>query len=133
MKRYGIGRGNNPRSHGNRSPEATRLEKEALRAELDDRKMTEGCVDCGVTGLRAVCYDFDHLPGTDKRSGVSRMWSSRYNAAAIRREIEKCEIVCANCHRVRTEDRGIGDPRTIRIVIESPQLRLELEIPGDDE
>jgi hypothetical protein len=59
------------------------------------------CVDCGESD--PVVLEFDHL--RDKRTEVSRLvrgWEWRTVAA----EIEKCEVVCANCHRRRTFQRA---------------------------
>ena len=60
---------------------------------------TRACVDCGETN--PVVLDFDHVdPGT-KRSTIGAMLS-RSTTAAVRREMAKCVIRCANCHRRRT-------------------------------
>jgi hypothetical protein len=50
--------------------------------------------------------DLDHVRGT-KEFKVSEAVQAAY-AYPIKRvfdEIAKCEVVCANCHRVRTQDR----------------------------
>lgn len=56
------------------------------------------CVDCGGT-FHPVCMDFDHVRG-EKLSGVQQMLTYSWDRLAD--EILKCEIVCANCHRIRT-------------------------------
>lgn len=65
-------------------------------------KLENGCVDCGYKE-HSVALDFDHL--SDKLYNVSSMVANGYTIEAIREEISKCEIVCANCHRVRTKSR----------------------------
>lgn len=65
-------------------------------------KLTAGCADCGYDGHPAA-LDFDHLAGYEKSKEVASMY-----LAAITRlftEIMKCEVVCANCHRIRTFSR----------------------------
>src|SRR5258707_3521762 len=57
------------------------------------------CVDCGETN--PVVLDFDHVDPRTKRASVGAMFS-RSTTAAVRREMEKCVIRCANCHRRRT-------------------------------
>lgn len=64
------------------------------------RKMKEApCKDCGVSYPHYV-MDFDHL--VDKTHNVSNMVRSGYSLARVKTEIEKCELVCSNCHRERT-------------------------------
>lgn len=57
------------------------------------------CVDCGETN--PVCLDFDHTKGIKKLS-ISNMLSRDYSWKTIIDEIAKCEVRCANCHRIKT-------------------------------
>ena len=60
------------------------------------------CVDCGKSYPgEPYLMDFDHL--RDKTVCVSRMISS--GIPRIKKEIEKCELVCVICHRRRTYKR----------------------------
>ena len=59
------------------------------------------CVDCGETDI--VVLQFDHL--RDKKADVAALIISGATWAAIEREIAKCEIRCANCHRLETARR----------------------------
>lgn len=61
---------------------------------------TRSCTDCGIADPRVL--DFDHL--RDKRGNISRLRLS-YDWSVIEAEIAKCEVVCANCHRIRTYER----------------------------
>jgi hypothetical protein len=63
------------------------------------------CVDCGTDDLRVL--EFDHLPEHKKEfdiaksiSGSTRSWDKILN------EIKKCDVVCSNCHKIRTMTRG---------------------------
>lgn len=60
-------------------------------------KMFGGCcVDCGYDGHPAA-LDFDHIDPRKKEGNVAHLnWSKAV------REAEKCEIRCANCHRIKT-------------------------------
>lgn len=63
------------------------------------------CRDCGESD--PVVLDFDHLPGFAKRFEIARaVGASTRSWASILAEIEKCEVVCANCHRRRTARRA---------------------------
>jgi hypothetical protein len=72
------------------------------------------CVDCGETD--PIVLEFDHL--RDKRFEISAALHGR-NWEAILEEIEKCEVVCANCHRRRTARRR-GTLRAILTQVQSP-------------
>lgn len=58
-----------------------------------------GCADCGETD--PVVLEFDHVRGV-KAANISRMVSDLVGLGRIEAEIEKCDVVCANCHRRRT-------------------------------
>jgi hypothetical protein len=74
-------------------------------ARVMEHLLTHPCVDCGESD--PVVLDFDHLPGFEKRFTISRaVGASTRSWKAIHAEIEKCEVVCANCHRRRTAARG---------------------------
>ena len=61
-----------------------------------------GCVDCGYN-LHPEVLDFDHHPGTEKRAAVGTLKCRTW--AIILDEIAKCDLLCANCHRLRTLTR----------------------------
>lgn len=75
------------------------------RTSIQDyvRKIKEStsCIDCKQFFPYYV-MDFDHLK--NKISNVSFL-AATGRIAAVKKEIEKCEIVCANCHRRRTHMR----------------------------
>jgi hypothetical protein len=48
---------------------------------------------------------WDHLPGAPKLGDISNGLSGR-SREEILEEIAKCEIVCANCHAIRTFQRA---------------------------
>lgn len=58
----------------------------------------ESCVDCGISDIRVL--EFDHVRG-DKVANISAMLGSASRERLLQ-EIAKCDIVCANCHRIRT-------------------------------
>jgi len=60
------------------------------------------CVDCGQVPHLAA-FEFDHVNG-EKVKNVGIMLST-HSWKAILAEALKCELVCANCHRVRTSNR----------------------------
>jgi len=75
--------------------------KQQFKQRLKEIKENSGCVDCGETNH--IVLDFDHLK--NKKYGISRMIHDGFSWQAIKKEIEKCEVVCSNCHRIRTHER----------------------------
>jgi len=57
------------------------------------------CVDCGES--RPEVLELDHVRG-EKFNDISTMITRRYAWTTILSEIAKCEVRCANCHRLRT-------------------------------
>lgn len=86
--------------------ERKRLNEEArrnrLRNELFAYLKEHPCVDCSEADI--VVLEFDHL--RDKEFNIADGFSRSYNWTRILKEIEKCEVVCANCHKRRTAKRG---------------------------
>ena len=67
-----------------------------------DEKKSVPCTDCGGT-FPLECMDFDHVRGEKKYNIGSLIGCAK---ARIDEELAKCEVVCANCHRIRTKNRG---------------------------
>jgi len=61
------------------------------------------CIDCGHS-FPPECMDFDHVRG-EKIMPVSRLSKDWRSLKLLLEEIEKCDVVCANCHRIRTTSR----------------------------
>jgi hypothetical protein len=80
----------------------SRRQREVL-AYIQQIKLDRGCADCGYD-VNPVALDFDHLPGTEKKYRIATM-AAGLSRAKIDAEIAKCEVVCANCHRIRTHER----------------------------
>lgn len=75
-----------------------------LRAILNEIKKGKPCHDCKCTYHTEV-MEYDHRPEEQKVAPVTRMVIDGYGMDAILAEIEKCDLVCANCHRLRTVAR----------------------------
>lgn len=76
-------------------------QKQVYKQKLAKIKEASGCTDCGESN--PIVLDFDHLK--NKKYNISRMVHDGFSWKAIKKEIEKCEVVCANCHRIRTYNR----------------------------
>jgi len=74
-----------------------RAEIIAFLAKIKDNN----CSDCGKK-FHSCQMDFDHRPNEIKRYNISRMVGRGYCLSMIEKELAKCELVCAWCHRIRT-------------------------------
>lgn len=79
-------------------------QKERLKAVYREAK--DGpCADCGLRHPHYV-MDFDHREGETKLFNVSELNAHRWvSIQQLEAEIAKCDLVCSNCHRVRTHQR----------------------------
>jgi len=73
--------------------------RKANRLLLYQYLLSHPCVDCGEND--PVVLEFDHRDPADKRSEVSAI-AARKPWKFVVEEIAKCEVRCANCHRLRT-------------------------------
>src|ERR1700722_6851106 len=57
-----------------------------------------GCSQCRMKN--PLCLDFHHL--RDKTANVANAVSRGWARERLKEEIRKCQILCANCHRIET-------------------------------
>lgn len=77
--------------------------RKLIYKKINEYKRSKSCADCGYSNKDfPLTLDFDHVRG-----------KKLFNIAAfngvgwerIKKEIEKCDIVCSNCHRIRSQKR----------------------------
>src|SRR3990167_10983352 len=72
--------------------------------KLNQIKEASSCSDCKQF-FPAICMDYDHRIRETKTADIAKLVGSNSSWALIEAEIVKCDLVCANCHRIRTRDR----------------------------
>ena len=79
-----------------------------IRQELIEKTfqylLDHPCLDCGETN--PIKLDFDHRAGVEKRGNIGRLLTTCHSWTLLKEEIDKCDIRCANCHRVKTAVNG---------------------------
>lgn len=72
--------------------------KQIVKKFIWEYLIVHPCVDCGEPD--PIVLDFDHQG--DKIDSVSGMMRNYFSLETIQKEIKKCEVRCANCHRRKT-------------------------------
>ena len=73
--------------------------RQSKRAWINELKESTPCTDC-KTSYPARVMDFDHVRG-EKVGNIGMMLSASASWKLLKEEVSKCDIVCANCHRLR--------------------------------
>jgi hypothetical protein len=77
--------------------------RERLREDYKELKRNLRCCECGNEDPRVL--DFDHLDPSQKEFDISNAYY-KVSWERLKAEIDKCQVLCANCHRIKTwEDR----------------------------
>lgn len=76
--------------------------REQLRKFVEGRKAERPCMDCGYY-FDTVCMDFDHRNPAVKLFTISQGVNKCVTLEVLEEELDKCDLVCANCHRLRTQ------------------------------
>jgi len=77
--------------------------RDAARRHLRAFLEANSCADCGEDEL--LVLELDHHPGA-KRASISVLVNDGPSIAKLEKELERCDVVCVNCHRRRTARRG---------------------------
>ena len=64
------------------------------------------CKDCNKS-FPYYCMDFDHFED-NKEFDISQAFVNGWSKTRILKEIEKCDLICAICHRIRTHKRNFA-------------------------
>ncbi len=115
------------KAHKEKRRTLAHAKKASNKATVDALKEAP-CVDCGSV-YPSFCMDFDHL--RDKR-GKQLSHLYKCSVLTVLAELKKCDLVCANCHRVRTENRRTASPRNPKRRIFRDRLLLLKSHPCSD-
>ena len=81
-------------------------QRKRLRAILWGVKQ-QPCQDCGGS-FHPWVMELDHRDGSTKTAAVANLVSKGCTDVRLLEELNKCDVVCANCHRMRTYQRLYG-------------------------
>lgn len=78
--------------------EAKHRRIEEIDAFIRQQKVGLSCKHCGNNDVRVL--DFHHRDKDGKEVGISHIRARGWGDKRILQEIAKCEVLCANCHRI---------------------------------
>ena len=78
----------------------TKRYMEKARKLIYEIKLGNPCIVCGESD--PIVLEFDHIDPSTKEHNVSEMVKKGYSCESILNEVEKCRLLCANCHRRET-------------------------------
>lgn len=78
--------------------------RQQQRAAILEHKHNTPCTDCKKI-FHPYIMEFDHRDADTKRFSIGR--TGRRSNPTIQDELEKCDLVCANCHKLRTFKRRL--------------------------
>ncbi len=93
----------NRAAYKRRAREYAEGRKAEVRKWVWDYLERSGCCDCNTRDPRVL--DFDHRERTAKDFHISQALNGSYTLARVQVEVEKCDVRCANCHRLRTAEQ----------------------------
>jgi transcription elongation factor Elf1 len=98
-----------------RARNKTNERKLKIRRWLQELKSTLQCKGCGEN--RIACLDFHHRNPTEKDMSIVKAVENAWSIQRILKEIEKCEVLCSNCHRYLhwLEKQGRSIPAIISV------------------
>lgn len=77
--------------------------RQRLKDYVGDYLSRNPCVVCGETD--PVVLEFDHIQG--KHAAISELIRLNVPLPRLQEEIEKCQVLCCNCHKRKTaKERG---------------------------
>lgn len=83
--------------------DAARERARRLKQEISELKAKTPCSDCKQQYSPWI-MQFDHRPGMEKIGDIATL-ANQNQRTKVYAEIEKCDLVCANCHADRTYQR----------------------------
>lgn len=75
----------------------SKRQKGRKREWINEIKTTAGCLCCGEFDFS--CLEFHHADPSEKEDTVAAMAANKVSDELIQKEISKCIVLCANCHR----------------------------------
>lgn len=95
-----------------RNPQRRRQFNEEYKARIRrlvcEYKSARGCIQCGESHI--ACLDLHHRDPKQKEIDPSNMIKRGWGPERVKLELDKCDVICANCHRkLHWEERNMAE------------------------
>lgn len=77
-----------------------RRQKKLLHEYVFQYLLDHPCIDCGESD--PLVLEFDHIDPVNKKADICKLVTTNSRLSKVKKEIKKCEVRCANCHKRRT-------------------------------
>ena len=98
----------------NRQIKRNKARVRSVRDWLDELKKTAYCANCGEN--HPACLDYHHADPSQKEYLISYIAYTGRGLKRVKQEIDKCIVLCSNCHRKLHWEQS----KTVDTVIEDP-------------
>lgn len=98
---YNLARYHNDADYRDKQHKRSKKQKDQQLQRVWDYLLQHPCVDCGETD--PIVLEFDHREQSNKHKEVGELYGCTWSR--IEKEIAKCDVRCANCHRRRTANQ----------------------------
>lgn len=120
-------------SNKKRKPKKDLLDIQLFRQEINHFKIRKGCCKCGYNAHSKALH-FDHIDPENKSNCISNLIATYERAGKKRREqikelvileMNKCSILCANCHAIKTSENKCGHQKLMKFYSSGEQYMAD--------
>jgi len=106
---------------------AARVRHKERRIVVQKYKVLKGCSICGFNKNYSA-LDFDHIDRNKKRKNVSRLIGDTCSWKIVVAEIKKCRVLCANCHRMKTQKNREYENKNTKYYVDNDKAHTLYQI-----
>lgn len=86
--------------------EQQRLSKRKTSALVKRWKLMKGCAHCDFKAKHSCQLDIDHIKPKRSKGNDRQAVNTSWSRSRLKEELSKCQVLCANCHRLKTYRDG---------------------------
>lgn len=83
-----------------------RKHKQHISSLVKRWKLKKGCAHCDFKAIHSCQLDIDHIIPKGSRGNDRQAINTSWSKPRLKKELSKCQVLCANCHRLKTYKDG---------------------------